>query len=156
MKPILKILVPVDFSEHTNPAIEAATTLAERFGASVELLHVWQPPHYVSPDLMLSVPGWQAITLEEYGRKEAGRLMEELVGSLNAAPVKVGSRLEVGNPVASILRTAAMGFDLIVMGTHGRTGIARVFMGSTTQQVVAQAVCPVLTVRTPLLPAVKD
>ena len=152
MKPsIRKILVPVDFSEGAEPALTVAATMARSFGASIDLLHVWQPPPLI-PLPVVVVPssgGSTPVNLEELARTTAGAQMKQLVERLRAEGVaEVHSRVGIGAPAHEIVELAQLGhFDLIVMGTHGRTGIAHAVLGSVAEKVVRRAKCPVLTVR---------
>ena len=148
---INKILVPIDFSEGAQPAIELAATMARKFGASVELLHVWQPPPMIPlPVLVMpSSPEAQPVNMEELARTTAGAQMKQIVTRLRDQGITdVQSRVGVGSPAHEIVELAALGhFDLIVMGTHGRTGFAHAVLGSVAEKVVRRAKCPVLTVR---------
>lgn len=140
-----KLLVPTDFSEHSELAVEHAVALAKLTGASLELLAVVEPVAYLPGPTTLSVPGYSPLSLEEYGRKEATRQLEEWVAKLGRQGVTVTSHVEFGR-APHVIADRSAGFDLVVMGTHGRSGLARAFLGSVTQHVVARAHCPVLTV----------
>lgn len=148
---VRKILVPVDFSEGAKAAIDLAVTFAKPFGAAIELYHVWQPPPLVPvPLVVVSPEQGRPLTLEDLARTEAGTQMKDLVGKLHGLGIKdATSRVGVGDPAHEICDLARAGhFDLIVMGTHGRTGIAHALLGSVAEKVVRRATCPVLTVRT--------
>ena len=146
-----KILVPVDFSEGAEPAIALAATMARKFGASVELLHVWQPPPLIPLPVVVvpSSPESQPINLEELARSTAGAQMKDLAVRLRDQGVAdVQTRVGVGTPAHEIVELAELGhFDLIVMGTHGRSGLAHAVLGSVAEKVVRRAKCPVLTAR---------
>lgn len=146
MPAIRRILVPVDFSPPSKAALEYANFLAASFGAAVHVLHVWEPPGYVGPDTLAFAPfpagrpGW------EQTRRDALHEMEHFVGSHPGSPAL---RVEAGEPSDLILHVAREGdFDLIVMGTQGRTGLARLLIGSVADAVLRRATCPVLTIRT--------
>jgi nucleotide-binding universal stress UspA family protein len=140
-----RILVPVDLTEGSRAIIDYAIQLARPFNASLVLLHTWEPPQYVAPDLLVAAPGWSPQSLEKTALDAARKELEALVQSLQS-PVPITHQLEVGEPGASILRVAESGgFDLIVMGTHGRRGLPRLLLGSVAQKVIARAHCPVLT-----------
>ena len=140
-----RILVPVDLMEGAKAVIDYAVQLARPFNASLEVMHAWEPPQYVAPDLLVAAPGWNPQSLEKTALEAARKELTTLIGSLNA-PGPITQRLEVGEPAAAILRVAGMGgFDLIVMGTHGRRGLPRLLLGSVAQKVIARAPCPVLT-----------
>jgi nucleotide-binding universal stress UspA family protein len=147
-----KMLVPLDFSPGASSVLELASTFARAFGASIELFHVWQPPPLISaPITVLSADAdGNAITLEELGRNAAAtQLKEQLAALKKLAPVEAHCRVGIGNPAHEIVEAAAHGsFDLIIMGTHGRSGLAHALLGSVAEKVVRRAPCPVLTVRT--------
>src|SRR5688572_8831289 len=134
-----RILVPVDFSAGSRKALDLAADWAQRFDATIEVLYVWSPPHYISPDLTLAIPGWNGASLEQYARTEAVKDMERFMASTARPGLKATSRIEVGRPAAAIVRAATEDrADLIVMGTHGLTGVSRALLGSVTQEVVAK------------------
>lgn len=149
---VKKILVPVDFSDGARAALDLAAGLATAFSAAIELYHVWQPPPLVPvPLVVVSPEQGRPLTLEQLARTEAGTQMKDLVEHLRGRGVAtVTSRVGVGDPAHEILDLARVGgFDLIVMGTHGRHGIAHALLGSVAEKVVRRATCPVLTVRSP-------
>ena len=136
------ILYPTDFSANARPAFEVASALAVEGSGRLVVLHVERPP-------LTTLGGTTGVPPlpNEYNRE---RLWEEL---RNIQPTRAGialdHRFEYGDPAAVILKTAEeIGADLIVMGTHVRTGLRRMLMGSVAEQVVRKASCPVLTVRT--------
>ena len=141
-----RICCPIDFSDASRAAMEVAADLARRFGAELVLLHAYPIPGYTFPDgsvvaspRMMQDLADQAEKHVEEWRVEA----ERLVGA-----GKVTGEKAVGEPAAEILENArAWGSDLIVMGTHGRTGLEHALMGSIAERVVRRAHCPVLTVR---------
>ena len=150
---IKKILVPVDFSEGAKPALALAASMARTFRASIDLLHVWQPPPLI-PFPVVIVPSSSESTpvnMEELARTTAGAQMKELVAQLRDQGIaEVHSRVGVGSPAHEIVELAELGhFDLIIMGTHGRTGVVHAMLGSVAEKVVRRAKCPVLTVRSP-------
>lgn len=144
-----KILVPVDLSERSPEAVELALFYAAKFGASLDLVYVWQPPTYVAPDVMVDLPGWNMVSLENYARTSAGRDLEELVARVKPPEnVKVRSRIVVGRPADQILSIAEReGMDLIVIATQARNALSRALLGSVAREVATHATCPVLTVR---------
>ena len=142
---ITRILVPVDFSANSERALHYAATLAGQVGASVELLHVVEDFTYgvLSEVYVPNLPDVMQETINN---------AVERLASLKASVFPHGSDVEtiayVGRPALTIVQHAkAGGFDLIVMGTHGRTGLPHLFMGSVAEQVLRAAPCPVLTVR---------
>jgi nucleotide-binding universal stress UspA family protein len=148
---IRKILVPIDFSEGSEPAIALAATLARTFKASIELVHVWQPPALIPLPVAVVPSGAVAmpINMEELARSTAGAEMKQVADRLRDEGVSdVRYRVGIGLPGRDIVELAELGhFDLIVMGTHGRGGIARALLGSVAEKVVRHAKCPVVTVR---------
>lgn len=134
-----KILVPVDFSDCSNKALVYATALARQFGAELTLLYVVQS-YPAAPETILLNSNLDAI---HYGVKEL-EILRLTVG--DAAPCDVS--LRTGVPHAEIILAAKeLGSDLIILSTHGHTGVARVILGSTAERVVRHAPCPVLVVR---------
>jgi nucleotide-binding universal stress UspA family protein len=142
-----RILVPVDFSAHSERAVNYATTLANKFGARVSLLHVVEDPFVTG--------AWQAEAfvpnipeLLDQLIKAAETHMSELKRQLAAHGFVVETAIIKGQPARTILEQASAGkHDLIVMGTHGRTGLSHALLGSVAERVVQKAPCPVLTVR---------
>lgn len=144
-----RILVPTDFSPGSRDALDHATGLAERFGATVVALHIWQPPTLLRADDALSLGGEPYQTLAEMARKRARDEMDAFLTPLvEHEGLWFRRQIEMGEAADTILRVAAEGkFDLIVMGTHGRTGIKRMLLGSVAEKVSRRATCPVLTIR---------
>ena len=150
MVDIKKILVPVDFSACSAKALGCAASFAKLFGASVDVLHVWEPPRYVAPELMVQVPSYPDQTVAQFARTEAAKEMERFLSELEKeAACEVQGRIESGDPTHMITDIASKDhYDLIVMGTHGRTGLSHLVLGSVAEKVVRKAHCPVVTVRT--------
>jgi nucleotide-binding universal stress UspA family protein len=140
MLPVNTILHPTDFSDQSANAFRLACALARDYGAHLVLLHVTVRPVVAFGEGVF--PG----DLEDYRREG-----NEKLDRLDPGPsVRVTRRLEDGDPVGDILRVAEeIHCDLIIMGTHGRTGLARLLMGSVAEQIVRKAPCPVVTVKTP-------
>jgi nucleotide-binding universal stress UspA family protein len=139
--PIQKILHPTDFSDRSGPAFELACSLARDYGAELVVLHVAQPP------LLLPMEG--VLVPTPVDEVEASREQLEKIHAADPR-VKLIHRLAEGNPPDEIL-TAASGLpaDLIVIGSHGRSGLSRVLIGSVAEVVMRKAPCPVLTVKAP-------
>lgn len=155
MRPIRSILVPVDFSAGSDAAIALARSLAEPLGASIELLHVWEGEEWKLPPLEFAVDGDAPRLHAEAAahglalQRAAGWLSE-----LGARGMRFRARFESGRPAETIVRVAKeRGHDLVVMGTHGRTGLARAVLGSVAENVVRLSAVPVLTVHTWAEPA---
>jgi nucleotide-binding universal stress UspA family protein len=157
MSLITKILVPVDFSVCSRAALGFATSLSERFEAPIHLLHAWDIPGHLRPDLtvwMGDVSGSLADHAEKEAKSAMSRFMEE--AKLAAGPATT-SEVVHGMPLEAILSCQTAGdFDLVVMGTHGRTGLSHLLLGSVAEGVVRRAKCPVLTVRSPMESAQRD
>jgi len=150
MRTLTKILVPVDFSECSDEAFDDALELARRFGAELVVLHVWQPPRMMGPETIFYPPEGTRQSVIHLVEEEARRQTGDFVAA-RAEPepdVHFTTLVEAGIPYATILDIAEReGVDLIVMGTHGRSGLSRFFLGSVTEKVVRHAHCPVLTIR---------
>lgn len=139
-----RILVPTDFSEPSDAALDYARTLAEKFGASLHLLHIIEP-HTSGPFSNESYigPSMYEVQLTEARSKLAAR-----VPPTDRARYGATTEVMTGMSAATIVEFAAdQHIDLIVMGTHGRTGLEHLLMGSVAEHVVRTAPCPVLTVR---------
>lgn len=140
------ILVATDFTEHAERALSFAVDLAEPFGARIYLLHVFAVPT-VGP------PAGSGMTLSDL----AGRIvhasqnaLEDQLAKVKGRKVEICPLLKQGDPPEVILRTAEdLRTDLIVMGTHGRKGVARALIGSVAESVLRTAEVPVVTVRAP-------
>jgi nucleotide-binding universal stress UspA family protein len=140
---IKHILVPTDFSSTSQAALEMAAELARRFDASLTLFHVHQVPSYLYPDGMMPVPSRLMQDLEASVVAELTRLAERL----QRDGYRVDFRHTIGAPAGEICFAAEeLGVDLIVMGTHGRSGLSHMLLGSVAEKVVQKAHCPVLTV----------
>jgi nucleotide-binding universal stress UspA family protein len=148
MLTISKILTPVDYSPCSRAALDHALFFAARFSAKIDVMHVWDVPPSVSADMMVeSEDGPQSMqnVLLHGATKEMTQFLSKLTAEQRA---RVAIRVEHGDPVPTILEVAQRDrYDLVVMGTHGRTGLSHLLMGSVAEKVVRQASCPVLTVR---------
>jgi len=140
-----KILLPTDFSDCSSEAARAARRLAERFKAGLLVLHVLDEPAALDPMFRGEAPlELLRDRMEQYAREG----MEAFLAAHFQGLPEVTSRIASGVPHREILREAReTGADLIVIGTHGRTGVEHVIFGSTAERVVRMAPCPVLTVR---------
>ena len=144
---VLRILWPTDFGEASNEAGKYAFSLADRFGAEVHALHVVQDLAASLPEsatLIASFPNGYMTQIQELADEQlAAELPSDLAGGK-----EVLRAIEVGTPLTKILDYAQKhDIDLIVMGTHGRTGLPHFLIGSVAERVVRHAPCPVLTVR---------
>ncbi|MBN9119415.1 MAG: universal stress protein, partial [Planctomycetes bacterium] len=141
MLPIRRILHPTDFSESCRPAFELACSLARDYSASLVLAHVVPPTHVFAPD-GIAVPFPAEEPYE--ARARLARIHP------TDRSVEVEHRLLEGDPAEMILRLARdASADIIVMGTHGSSGLTRLLVGSVAESVMRKAPCPVLTVRQP-------
>lgn len=146
-----KILCPVDFSDTSRRAAEAAMELARRFGADVTLFHSFELPIFPVPDGTYLTAG----TIDEISDQIRDTLVTWKKDLLPlAGHGRIRTDYSMGFSANEIVQLAAKEkFDLIVMGTHGRTGIRHAVMGSVAERVVRTAPCPVLTVRPAQTPA---
>jgi universal stress protein A len=143
-----RFLVPVDFSEDANQAVKYATDLASKLGARMTLLHVIQLLPFGSGDMGVTVPYTYTQDLEA----EITSRMQVYLERVTAAGLEGEIAVAHGVPFQEILETAkAQQVNLIIMGTHGRTGLQYVLMGSVAEKVVRLAPCPVLVVRQPTI-----
>ena len=148
MTAITKILVPVDYSSASVEALEYAVYLGDKTGAEVVVLHAWELPPHTGPEVMVNTTGG-AESLTDYVRGRAGSTLQEFLEPYRTGrDVAIQGHLVHGSPYQAIIDTAAeVSADMIVMGTHGRTGLSRMFLGSVADQVIRHAPCPVVTIR---------
>jgi nucleotide-binding universal stress UspA family protein len=147
MKPFEKILTAIDFSENSEHAFEYALTLAKQFQAELTIMHVINEP----VDLRgFYVPHISFEQLEKEIEEGAQKMMENFCQTRMVDFNNYKTAIVTGIPYEEIIRksedTAA---SLIVLGTHGRTGLDHIIFGSTAERVVRGASCPVLTIRLP-------
>jgi len=148
MLAIHTILHPTDFSEHSQYAFALACALTRDYGARLVVLHVVAVPVVVYGEGVVP-PNPEEVRAE--ARDQLARLQ------VPHADVRAERRLEDGDADETILRVAQeIQADLIVMGTHGRTGLGRLLMGSVAEKVLRKATCPVLTVRRPFSETVPE
>jgi nucleotide-binding universal stress UspA family protein len=145
-----RILVPTDFSDSAEHALKYAVRLGKPFKASIFIVHVFHLQEYLA---LLSdrdqVDSGTANEVLEAAKNRAANKLEELVRRSEDKQVVLLPILLVGVPFEEIVRYAAeRDVDLIVMPTHGRTGVAHLLLGSTSERVISHSVCPVLVVRT--------
>jgi nucleotide-binding universal stress UspA family protein len=142
---IRQILAPTDFSEFSIQAIESAFALAQTFGAKLLLLHVVELPAYPVEGF---VPSTMGTTLIDDLQRQASLDLAQVLPEPPNATVEVSRQVVVGIPYRKIVEVAeAAKADLIVVATHGRTGLSHLVMGSVAERVVRTAPCPVLTIR---------
>ena len=140
-----QILVPIDFSGHSRHALRYAIPIAEQFGASLHLVYVVEPTIYPA-DLgfgQVVYPNFED-ELVEKGGEELKTLVREEIGT----KVRATTTVRTGKPHQELLLEAEeAGADMIIMATHGHTGVEHMLFGSTAERIVRNAKCPVLTVR---------
>jgi nucleotide-binding universal stress UspA family protein len=140
-----KILVPTDFSASAEEAARTAVALSRCYDASLTFIHVYEPPTYALPESGLSFTTTQ---LDEAFAAFRFLLTNACVRARERGARKAETQLSYGFAAREITSKAREGaFDLIVMGTHGRTGLSHLLLGSVAERVVQAAHCPVLTVR---------
>ena len=140
------ILHPTDFSPASRPAFTHALALARKEGAELLLVHVLATVMPLAGDGYMSPKTYD--DLQRSMRAQAQKQLDRLLAKAKAARVRARGVLYEGVAADAIARAArAKRAKLIVMGTHGRTGLRRLFMGSVAERVVGTAPCPVLTVR---------
>lgn len=150
MKDISRIICPVDFSEPSDAALQSAIDLAERYSAAIVLVHAINqidptpsPSYTLTTQVMDQIPQIMGQMTEN-----AHNAMRELIEQHAGTRVPADHRVVIGDPAKSIVQLAdEEQADLIVMATHGRSGIKGLFFGSVAEKVVRGATCPVLTMR---------
>lgn len=145
MKSIEKILVATDFSEYSEEACEYAITLARKFDASLTVLHVINEP----VDLRgFYVPHITFEELEKEISEGAVKMLEKFCSENMADFTRYEKEVVAGVPYEEIVKLAVeKGVSMIIIGTHGRTGLDHIIFGSTAERVVRTSPCPVLTIR---------
>jgi universal stress protein A len=141
-----RILVPIDFSDYSERALDCAKTLADKFNASLHLLTVVPDPFSLPTPGPLYVPVSPGYV--EGLRRDAEAQLRALLTQAEQRQFRAESAVAFGDPyreISDYVQRASI--DLIVMGTRGRSGVAHVMLGSVTEKVVRTAPCPVLTVR---------
>lgn len=148
MLSIKNVLVPTDLSEGSAEALEYARTLCRTFGARLHLLHVLETTGLVN---VISANGYAAMIPDLFDDlvAEQRHKVDALISREDLQRFRVKTTVRpAGSPAREIVSYAeAENIDLIVIGTHGRTGLAHVLLGSVAEAVVRQAACPVVTVR---------
>ncbi|HET8761336.1 MAG TPA: universal stress protein [Nitrospiria bacterium] len=139
------ILVPTDFSEGSQAALDYAVNLAKSFGSKIVLLHVIETTTYTMTEAL------QLVNVYEVVRTAVEPVLDQMVTDLQQQKLSVSRAVAQGASAHEIVSQAReVGADLIVMGTHGRRGVNHLMVGSVAERVVRTAACPVLTVRQPV------
>jgi len=147
METVQKILVPTDFSDGAGFAMREALDLARSLGAEITLLHAYQLPNFMLPDgsMVLTTADTHAALVAN-----ADTQLKEAAAAASAWSVPVATMTREGPAAEVIARVAAQGqYDLVVMGTHGRTGFRRLLLGSIAEKVVRTCTRPVMTIHYP-------
>jgi nucleotide-binding universal stress UspA family protein len=154
MKAIKRILCPVDFSEFSRHALESAVAIARRQDALVTVLHVVPPPQAASAALGVGAYLPYVYTVEDL--QQFQKALDRFVAVVNYPVTAVSVEAVIVDEI--LTRAAEWPADLIVMGTHGRTGFDRLVLGSIAERVLVKATCPVLTIpgRAPDVTATAD
>ncbi len=150
MKNIDKILCPIDFSDPSRAALAHAVDLAEHFSARIilfhaisEIDHTPSPSYTLTPQLMD-----QMVQISHQMKENAEKAMKEMVDNIVPEGIDTRQQVAIGNPADRIVQAAEdEQVDLIVMATHGRSGIKGLIFGSVAEKVVRSAQCPVLTMK---------
>jgi nucleotide-binding universal stress UspA family protein len=143
---IRKILVPTDFTETSDKALDFAIELAQKFDASIAVMHAYEIPVIGFPDGALVATADIAARIQEAGKTG----LENALSTRGTRGVNMTSVLREGNAAEEIRAVAEeTKVDLIVIGTHGRRGIARALLGSTAENVIRTVKTPVLTIHGP-------
>lgn len=148
MELINRILVPIDFSDYSKSALKYAAQIAKFFEASITLVYVVEPMIYPADFSMgqVAIPSTD-MNLHERAEEELNTLAKSVIDS----SLKVDVVIKTGKPFVEINETAQeIDADLIIIATHGHTGVEHILFGSTAEKVVRKAPCPVLTLRNPI------
>jgi nucleotide-binding universal stress UspA family protein len=142
------ILVPVEYSPHCLAALEYAGALAKTFGAKLEAIHVWELPPSIPAESTITEPGGEPRSLFDLVRDKAEREMADFLARAKLPDgVAVTHHIESGDPTHAILAAIERrGADLVVISTHGRTGVRRFLLGSVAERLVRLSPVPVVTV----------
>ena len=138
-----KILIPIDFSTCSRKALQYALPFARQFGAELVLVHV-VPPTYYSTDLSYTAPVFPEEEVRDFSAKRLAALIQAEIGD----QIPGSAMVRIGQPAHEIVETAReLKTDLIIVSTHGNTGLKHLLLGSVAENVVRHAPCPVLVVR---------
>ncbi len=145
---IKKILVPIDFSDYSKSALRYAVSFAKLFNSEMVLIYVVEPIIY-PPDFSMGQIAIPSMNTE--WDKTANEQLEKLSKSEIPGNIRVKTLVKTGKPFVEIIETAAdENTDLIIIATHGHSGVEHILFGSTAEKVVRKAPCPVLTLREPI------
>jgi nucleotide-binding universal stress UspA family protein len=146
-RPIRHIVVPHDFEDCSDAALDYAVTIAQRFGARITVLHAYEIPSLGAPEVLILATDWP----KQFGvvaRERLDAVVARVRGSGTQSGVQVDGELRQGTPWREIDAFAKeRDVDLVILGSHGRRGLPRALIGSVAEKVVRTAPCPVLVVR---------
>jgi nucleotide-binding universal stress UspA family protein len=145
---INKVLVPIDFSDYSKAALRYAVNFTKLFKAEIILIYVVEPVIY-PPDFSMGQIAIPTVTTEfdDRAKEELKKLAKEEIPS----QTNVTTVLKTGKPFVEIIDTATeLDVDIIIIATHGHSGVEHILFGSTAEKVVRKAPCPVLTIREPV------
>lgn len=148
MSDIKTILVPIDFSDYSKNALRYSVNLAKKFSSKMFLIYVIEPMIYPADFSMgqVAVPTAD-LDMTQRAEEELNNLAKNEIDS----SIEVKTIIKSGKPFVEIIETAAeVDADLIIIATHGHTGVEHLLFGSTAEKVVRKAPCPVLTIREPI------
>jgi nucleotide-binding universal stress UspA family protein len=144
MPEIRRILCATDFSPASTRVYQYAVDLASRLQAEIMLIHAYQIPAYTLPDGVVEVP----VEVETGIRERLTGQLSDFASSIDTKGVRIEAKLFDGVPYVEITRAARdLNADLVIIGTHGRTGLAHLLLGSVAERVVRTSEVPVLTIR---------
>ncbi len=145
---ISKVLVPIDFSDYSKSALKYAVSFVKHFKAQLILVYVVEPVIY-PPDFsmgQIAIPSVD-LDMDKRAMEELNKLAEQEI----PPEIKVKSIVKTGKPFLEIIETAGeQNVDLVIIATHGHTGMEHILFGSTAEKVIRKAPCPVLTLREPI------
>ncbi len=145
---IKKVLVPIDFSDYSKSSLKFAVNFVKKFNAELLLIYVVEPVIY-PPDFSMGQIAIPTVDLDM--DKRAFEELDKLAKQEIPQELKVSTIVKTGKPFIEIIETAAAeNIDLIIIATHGHTGVEHILFGSTAEKVVRKAPCPVLTLREPV------
>lgn len=148
MEAIKKILVPIDFSDYSKNALRYAIGFAKHFNSKMFIVYVVEPAVYPADFSLgqVAIPTTD-VDMAQRAESELERLTKEEIGP----GVEFEKIIKTGKPFMEIIETASeIDADLIIIATHGHTGVEHLLFGSTAEKVVRKSPCPVLTLRDPI------
>ncbi len=150
MLPIKNILCPTDFSDPSYEALKVADELAAHFGATLHITNVVPLVPIVEAPIGVESAGFNVASYQQELEGQAQKSLKNLTEQKISRGVTAVTEVLIGNASGEVMRYASeKGIDMIVIATHGLSGWRRFISGSTTEQIVRQASCPVLTIRKP-------